>query len=77
MRKTITGKETGESHIEEWYYLCSIKPIAELFEIVVRRYWNIENNLHWTLDVVFREDSICTNFAKSEEAAVGYVFVFQ
>ncbi|MEZ3516688.1 MAG: ISAs1 family transposase [Lachnospiraceae bacterium] len=28
-RKTITSKETGESHIEERYYLCSIKPIAE------------------------------------------------
>lgn len=57
-RKTITSKETGESHIEERYYLCSIKPIAELFAIAVRRHWNIENNLHWTLDVVFREDSL-------------------
>ena len=57
-RKTITIKETEESHIEERYYLCSIKPIAELFAIAVRRHWNIENNLHWTLDVVFREDSL-------------------
>jgi len=57
-RKTITIRETGESHIEERYYLCSIKPIAGLFAIVVRRHWNIENNLHWTLDVVFREDSL-------------------
>lgn len=50
--------ETEESHIEERYYLCSIKPIAGLFAIAVRRHWNIENNLHWTLDVVFREDSL-------------------
>ena len=57
-KKTITKKETGESHIEERYYLCSIQPIAELFAMVVRRHWNIENNLHWTLDVVFREDSL-------------------
>lgn len=57
-RKTVTVKETGESHIEERYYLCSIKPIAELFAITVRRNWNIENSLHWTLDVVFREDSL-------------------
>ncbi len=57
-RKTITIKGTGESHIEGRYHLCSIKPIAELFAIVVRMHWNIGNNLHWTLDVVFREDSL-------------------
>ena len=57
-KKTITDKETGETRIEERYYLCSIKPIAELFAIAVRRHWNIENNLHWTLDVVFREDRL-------------------
>lgn len=57
-RKNITDKETGEARIEERYYLCSIKPIAELFAIAVRRHWNIENNLHWTLDVVFQEDSL-------------------
>ena len=51
-------KETGETRTEERYYLCSIKAIAELFSIVVRRHWNIENNLHWTLDVVFREDKL-------------------
>ena len=57
-KKTITNKETGEKRVEERYYLCSIKAIAELFSIVVRRHWNIENNLHWTLDVVFREDKL-------------------
>lgn len=57
-KKTITNKETGEKKVEERYYLCSIKAIAELFSIVVRRHWNIENNLHWTLDVVFREDKL-------------------
>ena len=24
----------------------------------IRKHWNIENNLHWQLDVSFREDSI-------------------
>ncbi len=57
-KKTITNKETGDTHIEERYYLCSIKPVAGLFAIAVRRHWNIENNLHWTLDVVFKEDSL-------------------
>lgn len=57
-RKTITSKETGNARTEERYYLCSIRPVAELFAIAVRRHWHIENNLHWTLDVVFKEDSL-------------------
>jgi len=51
-RKTITNKETGEAHVEERYYLRNCLAIA------IRRHWHIENNLHWTLDVVFREDSL-------------------
>ncbi|MDE6636587.1 MAG: ISAs1 family transposase, partial [Lachnospiraceae bacterium] len=64
-KKMITSKETGEAHIEERYYLCSIKPVAELFAIAVRRHWNIENNLHWTLDVVFKEDSLASKEKKA------------
>ena len=57
-RKTVFQKETGEVSVEERYYLCSIKPIAELFGIVARRHWHIENGLHWALDIVFREDKL-------------------
>lgn len=57
-RKTIFQKETEEVTIEERYYLCSIKPIAELFAIVARRHWHIENGMHWVLDIVFREDKL-------------------
>ncbi len=57
-RKTTVKKGTDESIIEERYFLCSIKPIAELFAIVVRRHWHIENNLHWALDIVFKEDKL-------------------
>lgn len=56
-RKT-TAKKEGEVSVEERYFLCSIKPIAELLAIVVRRHWHIENSLHWTLDIVFREDKL-------------------
>ncbi len=38
---------------------------SELFATAVRRHWNIENNLHWTLDVVFREDSLCSKEKKA------------
>ena len=57
-RKSISRKETGETTVEERYYLCSIKPIAVLFGIAVRRHWHIENGLHWVLDIVFREDRL-------------------
>lgn len=57
-RKTITRKRTGDNIIEERYFLCSIKPDVELFAIVVRRHWHIENGLHWALDIVFREDRL-------------------
>ena len=57
-RKTITRKRTGDIIIEERYFLCSIKPVVELFAIVVRRHWHIENGLHWALDIVFKEDRL-------------------
>lgn len=57
-RKTITQKRTADVKVEGRYYLCSIPPIAELFATAVRRHWHIENGLHWTLDVVFREDKL-------------------
>lgn len=57
-RKTIIQKETDSVHVEERYYLCSIPPVADLFATAIRRHWHIENGLHWTLDVVFREDKL-------------------
>lgn len=57
-RKTTVKKGTDKIIIEERYFLCSIRPIAELFAIVVRRHWHIENNLHWALDIVFKEDRL-------------------
>jgi len=41
---------------ERRYYLCSAKLDAETFARVVRSHWEIENRLHWVLDVVFRDD---------------------
>lgn len=46
--------------IQEKYYISDLKLIGEEFARVVRGHWSIENNLHWILDVHFREDwSLC------------------
>ena len=38
------------------YYISSLAASAEQLLAVVRSHWSIENSLHWTLDVTFRED---------------------
>lgn len=47
----------GISTIERRYYLCSLPSGAQQFAQAVRGHWGIENTLHWSLDVTFREDS--------------------
>lgn len=52
---TITrpGHETNEVR----YYLSSLKPVrGARIATCVRQHWGIENGLHWTLDMSFRED---------------------
>ena len=52
-RKTITRIGTDDTVTEERYFLCSITANAELLSIVARRHWDIDNNLHWALEIVF------------------------
>jgi predicted transposase YbfD/YdcC len=42
--------------IERSFYLSSIVASAAEMGRLIRAHWSIENSLHWTLDVVFRED---------------------
>jgi predicted transposase YbfD/YdcC len=52
-RREINGKES----IERAFYIGSKGIVtAETFALAARGHWGIENNLHWTLDVTFRED---------------------
>lgn len=41
---------------ETLYFLSSLPPDAERLLSAIRAHWSIENNFHWTLDVVFHED---------------------
>lgn len=49
-----------EVSVQEKYYISDLKLTGEEFARAVRGHWSIENNLHWILDVHFREDwSLC------------------
>jgi predicted transposase YbfD/YdcC len=53
IRSSRTVKEI--TTIEYRYFLTSLTDATQ-FARSVRAHWGIENKLHWTLDVVFRED---------------------
>lgn len=38
------------------FYISSCKPSAKVLLDASRKHWGVENSLHWTLDVTFRED---------------------
>lgn len=51
-----TDKKTGAYSCETRYYISSLKKDAKLLNNSIRSHWAIENNLHWTLDVIMKED---------------------
>jgi predicted transposase YbfD/YdcC len=56
------NKKTGEFSEETRYYISSAIIEAKEFSKSIRAHWEVENKLHWVLDVVFREDD-CRNKA--------------
>ena len=42
--------------IEHRFYITSCRQTAAYFLTATREHWRIENQLHWVLDVAFRED---------------------
>jgi len=50
--RTVKDKTTQETR----YYISSLKAEAEKLGKAIRSHWSVENNLHWQLDVTYRED---------------------
>jgi len=70
------GRETTEVR----YFILSTPPHVKRFAAAVRGHWSIENSLHWTLDMTFREDECRirkdhgpANFAAIRRAAIGLI----
>lgn len=55
-REFVNGKRRGEVTVERRYYLSSLPADAARLGGLVRAHWDIENRLHWVLDVTFGED---------------------
>lgn len=62
MRKTVINKTTGKSQEECSYYISSLsgedESAAQQVYTVLRSHWGVENNLHYMLDMFWRQDQM-------------------
>lgn len=57
----------GESQSDVHYYISSLPPDPERIAKAIRAHWDIENGLHWLLDVAFDDDTRAVRNARSAE----------
>jgi predicted transposase YbfD/YdcC len=62
--REVTGKERT---VERRYFISSLEANAKELLRCVRGHWAIENQLHWCLDIGFREDNCQVREAVSAE----------
>jgi predicted transposase YbfD/YdcC len=62
----------GRGGMETRYYILSRLITVQEFAEAVRGHWSIENNLHWQLDVSFREDQcrVCRDHAPANLSVI-------
>jgi len=55
-----TDKKSGQTSTETRFFISSLPGDAETMLKATQAHWSIENNLHWTLDVILGEDACQT-----------------
>lgn len=71
-----TNTRATHTSTESRYYICSDEePTAARLNQAVREHWGVENGLHWTIDMAFREDEsrIRTGNAPSNMAVLRHI----
>lgn len=76
--KITSSRTIGENtRTQTRFYISSARLDAKQFNVNIRKHWSIENNLHWTLDVVFNDDkqrkrnkNAAQNFALAQRIAL-------
>jgi len=61
--RTVNGKTTSATR----YFISSLKNDSKEILRAVREHWKVENSLHWTLDVAFREDESRARIGHSQK----------
>ncbi len=56
IRSVVFQKKTKKKSESVRYYISSAEANSKLMANDIRSHWSIENNLHWNLDVIFKED---------------------
>lgn len=56
IRVEASRQVDGETSHSVRYYISSLKGDAAQAAGAIRAHWGVENNLHWVLDIAFRED---------------------
>ncbi|ETS32301.1 hypothetical protein PTE_01609 [Photorhabdus khanii NC19] len=46
------------AHRDSRWYVSSLPLDVERVATPIRKHWSVENELHWVLEVIFREDAI-------------------
>jgi predicted transposase YbfD/YdcC len=53
----LTIRQTAtQTEVTSRYFISSWTATAQVFLKSIREHWQIENGLHWVLDIAFRED---------------------